>query len=412
MRPSDKARNPAESVSVPAELEAFLAGFLVFLTLVLASPARPTQYNNYVYLASAFLHGHVWISNWPGPRIDALIFHGRPYIIEGPVPALLLLPGVALFGMDVDQQRLAALLAGVAVGAAWEIGRRLGLRPLENGVLALFLLIGTDLFWCADLGDVWFLAHVSAVAFTLLALRELLAARRAWLVGLFAVLAAGSRFSMILAIPIYALMLAFGTGLAGEAEPTGARRVRDGAQLGVVLAVTAALWIAYNVARWGVPADIGYTTWYHRDPVGFPSGSPFRLVYVPYELWSFFAQLPARIPVYPYLVPTLSGVALWLTSPALVLAFLARRPPRLVLAMWGATLLCAAPNVLYYVNGFAQFGMRHALDFEPYLFVLLVLVARERKRIVAAFGAVLIAWSALVGVWGVWFWRTFYRHNG
>ncbi|MBD5656485.1 MAG: hypothetical protein IAI50_15080, partial [Candidatus Eremiobacteraeota bacterium] len=80
---------------------------------------------------------------------------------------------------------------------------------------------------------------------------------------------------------------------------------------------------------------------------------------------------------------------------------------RLVAAMWLATALCAAPNFVYYVNGFAQFGMRHALDFEPFLFVLVALAAR-RGFGVTAFS--LCAYSMVAGAWGTWYWRAFIRH--
>jgi hypothetical protein len=77
-----------------------------------------------------------------------------------------------------------------------------------------------------------------------------------------------------------------------------------------------------------------------------------------------------------------------------------------VLALWAATLLVFLPNVTYYVNGFAQFGMRHALDFEPFLFVLMLLAARTRWN---GLWLALCAWSMLAGAWGVWYWKAFYR---
>ena len=45
-----------------------------------------------------------------------------------------------------------------------------------------------------------------------------------------------------------------------------------------------ALWVLYNFVRWGTWSDIGYTTWYHQDQAGMPTGSPFRLTYLPYQL--------------------------------------------------------------------------------------------------------------------------------
>ena len=87
-----------------------------------------------------------------------------------------------------------------------------------------------------------------------------------------------------------------------------------------------------------------------------------------------------------------------------MLACFARQPRRLVVALWIATLLVAAPSLLYYANGGSQFGMRHALDFEPFLLVLMALAVREGVGWIwpAAQGA--IAWSVAVGLWGCWVW--------
>ncbi len=376
---------------------AYVAGFVAFVITALVSHLRPTSYNNYVLLAQALLAGHAWI-DWPGAYIDALQYNGHYFVIEAPLPALLLLPVVAVFGAHANQTGLAAVLAAVAVGAAWELGERFGLRRSTNAWVCAFLLAGTDLLWCAMLGDVWFIAHVSACAFTLLALVELAGKRRGWLVALFAICAAESRFSMIVALPVYAYLSAV------DLQPSA--RAKNVLSFCATLLPAAILWVLYNQARWGTWTDIGYTTWYHQDQAGMPFGSPFRLEYLPYQLWSFFVQMPTRLPDSPWLRPEYSGVALTWTSPALIIAFVARSPVRLVLALWAATLLVALPNFLYYVNGFAQFGMRHALDFEPFLIALMMLAVRERLPL---WGKALIAYCVVVGFWGCWYWLHFLR---
>jgi hypothetical protein len=379
---------------------AYLAAIVAFVLVALISRLHPTPYNNFVLLAQALLHGHAWI-DWPGAYIDALSYGGRYYVIEAPLPALLLLPVVAIFGQHTNQTILALVLAAIAVGAAWELGERFGVRRSSIAWICAFLLAGTDLLWCAILGDVWFLAHVSAVCFTLLALVELAGKRRGWLVALFAACAFESRFSMALAIPVYAyLLLPFDKLRAGSIE-----RRRLISFVGV-LAGVALLWVWYNFARWGVWSDVGYTAWYHQDEAGMPTGSPFRLEYLSYQLWSFFVQMPTQLSAFPGLRPEYSGVALTWTSPALVLAFFARTPRSWVVALWAAALLVAAPNFLYYVNGYAQFGMRHALDFEPFLVALMLLAARER---VAVWARALIAYSCAAGLWGCWYWLSFVR---
>jgi hypothetical protein len=370
-----------------------VAGVVAFALILFFSHGRSSPYNNYVLLAQAFLHGHSYIA-WPGAYIDALPYNGQYYVIEAPMPAILLLPFVALFG-GANQTLLAVVLGAVAIGAAYELCERMNVPPGWRIWLCAFLLAGTDLLWASMLGDVWFIAHVSAVCFTMLALVELAGKKRGWLVALFAACAVFSRFDLVLALPVYAYLLGSRRNLTGFAA---------------VVAPCAVLWSFYNLARWGTWYDIGYTAWYHQDQAGQPTGSPFRLSYFPYQLWSFFVQAPAVLPGFPYLQPSISGVALTWTSPALILALLARKPLNWMLALWAAALLCAAPNFVYYVNGFAQFGMRHALDFEPFLFGLIALAFAQRQpKWIYATSAVLIAYSILAGLWGCWFWNSFIR---
>jgi hypothetical protein len=372
------------------------AGIAAFLVAALAAHGRSTPYNNDVLLAQAFAHGQIAI-DWPGPYIDALPYAGLHYVIEAPLPAVLLLPFVALFG-SADQSLLSFVLCGVAVGACWLVCEQLGVVRNATIAICTFLLAGTTLLWCAMLGDVWFIAHVASVACTFVALAEVTGIRRGWLVALAGIGALFSRFSLVMAIPVYAWLV------LRDREAADRRRALIG--FGAVVAAGAALWVAYNLARWGVWYDIGYTEWYHQDSAGQPYGSPFQLKYLPYQLWSFFVQAPDFRPTWPFAIPGYGGVALTWTSPALLLALVARRPRGLVIAMWIATLLVAGPSFVYYVNGYAQFGMRHALDFIPFLIVLIALAVREG---VPLLGRIAIGWSCAVGIWGVWFWNTFYR---
>jgi hypothetical protein len=379
-----------------AGARAVLAGCVAFVLAAIAAHGRSTPYNNYVLLARAFLAGRTAI-DWPGPYIDALPYAGAHYVIEAPLPAVLLLPFVATFH-DANQTLLALVLCGVAVGCCWLTCEHLGVRRGATAWICAFLFAGTTLWWCAMLGDVWFVAHVASVACTFVALAEVTGKRRGWLVALAAAGAVFSRFSLLLAIPVYAWLV------LRDRDARSSRAAAAGFAL--VLVACAAVWVAYNEARWGVWYDIGYTAWYHQDSAGEPTGSPFQLKYLPYQLWSFFVQAPAFRGEWPWVVPGFGGVALTWTSPALLLAFFARRPRGLVVAMWIATLLVAGPSFVYYVNGYAQFGMRHALDFAPFLVVLAALAVRDGVPVLAR---VAIAYSCAVGAWGVWFWDAFYR---
>jgi hypothetical protein len=386
------------------KINALLAGLLGAIVALAFAHGRHSPYDNYVLLADAMLHGRLWIDPlWPGPSIDAVLFDGHRYVVNDPVPALLILPLVALVGTAANQTLLACLLCGVAAGAAWLLLERIGVTTRRTLWLVVFFLAGTDLLWCSMLGDVWFVAQTSCVAFVLLALCELAGKRRGWLVALFAALALGSRFTLVMALPVM-LWWVYEGFLVRE------RRPREALAFVLVLVPFFIAWVGYNEARWHVPWDAGHTVFYHEDPyMGSPAGSPFSIANVPDELYSFFVLPPAIQQAWPYLIPVLPGTALWFTSPALLLAFFAREPRRLVVSLWVATLLVAGPSLLYYANGGSQFGMRHALDFAPFVLVLMGLAARSELGVVWRAAQALVVWSVAAGVWGCWYWNTFVR---
>ncbi|HEX3549922.1 MAG TPA: hypothetical protein VHT53_06070 [Candidatus Elarobacter sp.] len=385
-------------------MNALLAGLLGAIVALACAHGRSSPYDNYVLLADAMLHGRLWIDNlWHDASIDAVLYHGHRYIVNDPIPAVLMLPLVAAFGIGANQTLLACLLCGVATGATWALLERLGLSWSTTLWLVVFFTAGTDLLWCSMLGDVWFIAETSAVAFTMLALCELAGRGRGWLVAIWMALALGSRFTLVMALPVVLWWVATGFRLP-------ARRPREALAFVATLVPFFGVWVAYNLARWGVPWDAGHTVFYHQDPfMGSPSGSPFALANVPMELYSFFVVPPVFHPTFPYVEPLAFGTALWFTSPALLFALFAREPRRLVVSLWIAVVLTAGPSLLYYANGGSQFGMRHALDFAPFLLVLMGLATRTNPGAVWRGAQALMAWSVAAGAYGIWYWDAILR---
>lgn len=387
-------------------VQSAIAGLLSLAPLLIAAHGRSSMFNNYVRVAYAWLQGRMWI-DYPGPWLDATMYHGHHYGVDAPFPAVLMLPFTMLWGMAANETLVSIALAAACIGAAYYLLYRLGVPLAPRIALTVFLFAGTDLWWCAMLGDVWFMAHVSAVLWTLLALIECMGKRRAWLVGLLAFAAFESRFTMIMALPLYVYLLR--TGDLGELGVRKNWRELEG--MAWVLMGGAVLWLGYNKLMWGTWNDIGHTVYFHGDSWGHKTGSPFQLAYLPYQFYSFFLQAPVLVEwlqqaQWPVFKVDPHGVALTFTSPALILAFFARAPKRLTVWLWATVVLVAGPSFLYYLNGWYQFGMRHALDFEPFLLVLMAYAARNGLKRVW-YG--LIAWSALVGTWGVWYWDAFFR---
>lgn len=370
-------------------LRTFYVFAVALIIYLLSTGFKNTVYNNHVLLADAFLHGRLWIPVQP-PGIDALFYNGHWYIIEGPMPAVLLMPLVAIFGLQANQVLVAAFCAAIAVASADVLFGRMEIREPLRTALTAFCGFGTVLWWSTAFAAVWMFAHVVAVMFAMLAIAECYGKARPALVGLLIACAALTRFPMILsALPICYWLFT--------------KKDRDvGAITNFLVGLLPLFvpYILYNYARWGSPGDIGYTTWYHEDQVGEPTGIPFKLEYLPFNLYSFLLMPFQFLGSFPWLKPASLGVALTFTSPALALAFLVNAKARESLVWWSATILTAIPSLLYYVNGFEQFGMRHSLDFTPFA---LPLVARGLQRYPTTLSFALIAVSIAANAYGVWY---------
>jgi hypothetical protein len=142
-------------------------------------PGSVRTYNHFVWQALAFLDGRAAIT-WPVPGND--FFQdvlpvrdtaGNPtgygLLPFPPLPAIVLLPFVALFGLATDQRVISVVLGAIDVGLCWwALGHLPVNRPIRLAV-TLFFGFGTVLWYAAGLGTTWFLAHVVALAPLLLA---------------------------------------------------------------------------------------------------------------------------------------------------------------------------------------------------------------------------------------------------
>ena len=114
---------------IPLATEPGFVGILTFaLLIVITHTMRFFGGVQYVAPADAFVHGHAWITTagvFPGTTdFDTLSYKGKEYVIEGVMPALLLMPLVALRGVAANvgsQELLACIMAAIALGAAWRI---------------------------------------------------------------------------------------------------------------------------------------------------------------------------------------------------------------------------------------------------------------------------------------------------
>ena len=389
----------------------------------------PDSSSAFAALADAFLHGRLSIDHdMPWLEIVPVTPGGHDwYVPLPPVPAVVLLPFVAVFGPGLDVGIIVAVVGGLnVVLLAWLLSA-VGVPTRVQAWLAVGFALGSVEWWAAGMAGTHLDAQVWSVFFALLALN--LAVRRRWplLGGLLLGLAAGARIPVGLTAPLY---LAFYGGLvitrAGErdevpaGEPEGAEaglafgpvRIRwpdrDGllaiGWLVVGVAIVAAPVALYNLARFGDIFDFGYT----RIPSSFGAtvlDEPWYaqglncLCYIPRNLHAMFIRGFDYVDQFPWLRPNWTATSLLITTPIFLWLVKARALVTLVVVGWIAVALGIFPDITHGGVGWTQFGYRRILDVAPILWLLLGWVFRNGMSLEAKAAVIL---GVLVNAYGIW----------
>jgi hypothetical protein len=168
--------------------------------------------------------------------------------------------------------------------------------------------------------------------------------------------------------------------------------------LGLGLSIFVFLNFLYNYLRFGTPLDVSYylipgvleEIWY-REGI-------FDISYIPRHLKAMFWEFPLFLSVPPYVMPSWSGLAIWITTPAFIYALFAGIRNKLALGCWLSILPIALVLFMHGTWGFSQFGYRFAVDFYPFLYLLTVKGMGDRIR---WHHRILIAIGILVNLCGV-----------
>lgn len=386
---------------------------LVYFGLGSFVPRAPAPPAHFAELAGAFLHGELSIlvspeAGWaavnelipivePAPPSPAQ--EGRRfYCAYPPLPALVLAPFVAIFGVAVDVvtacRTVSVLNVLLFATCLWRLPARLGVPPFSPTAriaLCLLFAFGTVCWHNATEGGDWHLSHAVALAAMLAALREHLARNRPFVVGCLLGLA-------VLTRPTAAL-----TGLLFALPLIRARAIPQIVKLLAAPALAVFLLALYNQARFGSPTDFGYDRMLLRGTGALlmREYGQFHSHFVPGNAFWFFLAPPWRLADgrLPLLGFDQRGMSVFLATPAFVYAVVAcvrgRQRPFIRDAALGIA-ACLVPLLLYFNTGYAQFGHRFSMDYLPLLLVLTVAGIGTRPSRIAI--ALIIASIAIQGV--------------
>lgn len=448
------------------------AGLVALALAAYWLPGSDRYYNHFVWQALAFLHGTAAI-DWPVdlggfPRGNDWMqdvyplseLTGDPSTTGAllpfpPLPAILLMPFVAVWGLATDVRAVSVVLGAANVGLAWWALGRLDISRRIRLATTVFFGFGTVFWYAAQLGTTWFFAHVAAITFVLLAVGVALGSdpeaddevgdgpspaalsaslvdalrrplelidRRQLVAGLLFGIACTARLTVAFGAPFF--MLVGGGG-------SWARRSIS-AGIGALIPVT--LLVLYNLTTTGHLFHPGYEYQYEKEANGYPSlgYNPDWAIedarYLPQNLGIMLAAAPAVLPDEsqnsvgdrrplctepdarrslfdedcPIAIPRDVGTSILLTSPAFLLAIpaLRRGRSRLIAGSFLAVVAIALINLMHFSQGWVQFGYRFSNDFVVFALPLIAL-GMSRRGGVGLLGFWLIAAAVAMNLWGV-----------
>ena len=159
----------------------------VLLAIVALGMYLTTQadrfYDHFVWQASAFLEGQAAIRY---PVSGSATSFGNAFLQDvlpvtssdgvpralipfPPLPALILVPFVAAWGLRTDDQTIFTILAALDVAICWWMLGRVRIQPVVRLATTLFFAFGTVFWYTAQLATTWYQAHIVAVGLAMLA---------------------------------------------------------------------------------------------------------------------------------------------------------------------------------------------------------------------------------------------------
>jgi len=425
-------------VRLPAAL--FAIGLVVYCAVAWDRIWRPSPAPHFVYQADAWLHGRAAIDpplagdDWAkvetvvlddGSELSGRRLTTRPvfraldgselptsrirrtvgktaYVSFPPFPTVLMLPGAALAGRAgndvIPTLILAALILPLALGVLRRLASAgLSQRSLGDDLwLVAALAFGSVVFFSAVQGKVWYTAHIVGIVLALIYAWASIEARHPVIAGLALGAAALTRTAMAFMVILF-LCEAWRVHGGREAWRTDRRAVlralrRPLARFAAPVAAFAIAGVAYNLARFGAPTEFGHSYLEVRQQAQIEQYGLASLHYLGRNLAVAFTLLPELMARPPYVQVSGHGLALWFTTPVLLLVLWPRDRNPLHRTLWLCVAAVALPSLLYQNSGWVQFGYRFSLD---YLVLLVMLVAIGGRPLTWFARALIIAGIAI-----------------
>jgi hypothetical protein len=316
------------------------------------------------------------------------------YVSFPPFPTVLMLPSAAIAGRAGNDMIPTLLVAALILPLALLVLRRLARAGLSRRSLAddlwlvATLALGSVLWFSAVQGKVWYTAHVVGVALALIYVWASIEAGHPLVAGLALGAAALTRTAMAFMLPLVVCEIwRMSGGLAAwRADRRTMLRALRGplVRVAVPLVGFAIAGMAYNLIRFGAPTEFGHSYLQVRQQAQIEQYGLASYHYLSRNLAVAFTLLPDLSLRPPYVQISGHGLALWFTTPVLLLLLWPRERGPLHRPLWLCVAAVALPSLVYQNSGWFQFGYRFSLDYLVLLIALLAVGGRPLTRVVKA----------------------------
>lgn len=364
----------------------WLVTFLFSTQLAQWMNSLNTPFKNYWnWLADAFLHGRMYLID-PASTGDMTLYLGHLYIPIPPLPAILIMPFIAIWGMETFNTTIFSLLISSTTSALLflsldELSRLKWIRISRSAIIWLVALFsfGTVQLWLSISSVVWFFSQICTVLFVAAAFFFALKRFPAWLTGsalALAVLGRPNVFALWPALVFITLQLQI--DLDGKFSWKQFLTWAGWSALPVFLA--AGLLLYYNYLRFGNFLDFGYVningSIYVMENV--KKYGMFNLHFVPINLQTVFMTFPTLKAKCEYYFPRGNGLGLIFTTPAFLYALKRFKFSWWLAGCWTSILLSLALLLMYHNNGAVQIAYRYVMDFAIPLVMVIAFTTGER----------------------------------
>ncbi len=348
---------------------ALYSSFLIFT----ASQHNKAFDKHFTLLASQFLTRHVALNPYQElPQGDVANYNNNFYLYFGPFPSIVLMPFVFIFGNEFPQVFLGFSAMVISFVAVYFLTKSFKFRTVDALWLAFFFVFSTVLFASSIIDISAYQAEAFSVPLVLIALQEYFSKKRPLIIGIFLGLALLTRAVLVLGVVFFILEFF-------------QKRLSKKQLLILFLPVIVAclLFGVYNQRRFHAFLETGYQ--YNITLKTFPLSQNLQYgymspVHIPANLYSLLFMPPQPLLKdqngfvlnFPYFKVSPWGVAIWYTSPLFLVLLYKFRKSIYTLSTIITIICLAIPLLLYYSIGYSQYGYRYALDFLPFLFLLLL----------------------------------------